>query len=37
VTGTATIDLRAAYWRIAARPLTGGTVSSVALVSLSYN
>ena len=35
--GNATIQLRAGYWRVAARSLTSGTVSSVALVSVSYN
>jgi type 1 fimbria pilin len=35
--GNATIQLRAGYWRVGARPLTGGMVSSVALVSVSYN
>lgn len=35
--GNAVIQLRAGYWRIGARPLTGGTVSSVALVSVSYH
>lgn len=34
--GNAVIELRAGYWRVAARPLTSGTVSSVALVSVSY-
>ncbi|BDU18633.1 fimbrial protein [Dyella sp. GSA-30] len=35
--GSAVIQLRAGYWRIGTRPLTSGTVSSVALVSVSYN
>jgi len=35
--GNAAIQLRAGYWRVGARPLTSGTVSSVALVSVSYN
>lgn len=35
--GNATIQLRAGYWRIGARPLTSGLLSSVALVSVSYN
>jgi type 1 fimbria pilin len=35
--GNAQIQLRAGYWRIGSHPLTSGTVSSVALVSVSYN
>jgi type 1 fimbria pilin len=35
--GNAAIQLRAGYWRVGARPLSSGTVSSVALVSVSYN
>lgn len=35
--GNAVIQLRAGYWRVGARPLTSGTVSSVALVSVSYH
>lgn len=34
--GSAVIQLRAGYWRVGTRPLTGGSVSSVALVSVTY-
>lgn len=35
--GNATISLSAGYWRVAARPLSGGSVSAIALVSMTYH